>query len=274
MSAADLYHAPMYDEKQDFADHRAEIDAMVGVLASVGVRILRHMTVLDLGAGQGMHTGFLSALAKRVLCADVIDYSSLYNGEFLRLIDEKHRRHGAAFERDRVEFHRSDAMDLFYRDALFDCVISINSFEHIPHPAKALGEMIRVTKAGGHIYIATDPIWTADTGSHFFHRVPEPWAHLAYGDDGFARKMRENGGTDAEVAEFLSAMNRWRLADYARAIHQSTVGGKIDVVHHDSWSGVVDETHRKHRFIGELAARGYGEQELLVRGLRWVLRKR
>ena len=34
--AADLHHAPMYDEEQDFAEHRAEIDGMVGVLASIG----------------------------------------------------------------------------------------------------------------------------------------------------------------------------------------------------------------------------------------------
>jgi ubiquinone/menaquinone biosynthesis C-methylase UbiE len=264
----------MYDEREDFREHQAEIDAMVSVLAGVGVHLSQSMTVLDLGAGQGMHAGFLSVLAGKVFCADVCDYSSLYNGEFLKLIDEKYRRNNVEFRRDRVAFHQTDAMELIYRDALFDCVISVNSFEHIPDPGKALAEMIRVTRPGGHIYISTDPVWTADTGSHFFHRVAEPWAHLVYGDDAFASKMLTNEATNDEVDEFRRAMNRWRVEDYAKAIRRSVGKQSVDVLHEDSWSGVVSESHRKHENLNRLLLRGFTKSELLIRGLRWVLKKR
>ena len=264
----------MYDEAEDFRNHKSEIDALVAVLGGVGVRLSSGMTVLDLGGGQGMHAGFLSALAGRVYCADVVDYSSLYGGEFLKLLDEKHRRNCVEFHLDRVAFHQTDAMSLLYRDALFDCVVTINSFEHIPDPGRALAETIRVTKPGGHVYISTDPIWTADTGSHFFHRVPEPWAHLLCDDEQFTAAMLANGASQEETQEYRRAMNRWRAADFAKVVHEAEAGRLVDVIHHDLWSGVTEEVHRRHENLARLQVRGFTQEELLVRGLRWVLRRR
>ncbi|HJU22517.1 MAG TPA: class I SAM-dependent methyltransferase [Casimicrobiaceae bacterium] len=264
----------MYDEAQDFREHRFEIDALVAILASVGVPLSRDMLVLDSGGGQGMHVGFLSALAGRVFCADIIDYSSLYGGEFLKLLDEKHRRNGVEFHLDRIAFHQTDATNLFYRDGLFDAVVSINAFEHIGHPGKALAEMIRVTRPGGCLYVSTDPIWTADTGSHFFHRVPEPWAHLVCSDEEFTARMRVSGASESETREYETAMNRWREKDYRAVVDAAVANGSIDVLHHDGWSAVTDESHRAHPNVRSLLQRGYAESELMLRGLRWVFRRR
>ena len=264
----------MYDEAEDFRTHKSEIDAMVAILDRLGIRLTMSMTVLDIGGGQGMHVGYLSALAGDVICADIIDYSSLYNGEFLKLVDEKHRRNDVEFHLERVAFHRTSAMDLMYRDRIFDCVVSINSFEHIPDPGVALEEMIRVTKTDGHIYIATDPVWTADTGSHFFHRVPEPWAHLLCDDEQFAARMLANGAPPAETDEYRRAMNRWCAEDYAAIVKAADGDRLVDVLHHDSWSGVADQAHLRHDNLLRLLGRGFTRSELLLRGLRWVLRKR
>jgi ubiquinone/menaquinone biosynthesis C-methylase UbiE len=264
----------MYDEREDFKSHKAEVDALIAILGHVGVSALSEKRALDVGGGQGMHVGYLSAHFREVYCADVIDYSSLYAGEFLKLLDEKHRRNQIAFRLDKVAFHCTDAMSLFYRDGLFDCVVSINAFEHIPDPRCALDEMLRVTRPGGHVYVATDPIWTADTGSHFFHRVPEPWAHLLYDDESFGRRMRAQGATEDEVVEYRHAMNRWREADFTRMVSEIETSGRAEVVYRDRWSGVVDEAHRSHSNLDALASAGYAETELLLRGLRWVFRKR
>jgi ubiquinone/menaquinone biosynthesis C-methylase UbiE len=264
----------MYDERADFDSHKAEVEAFVSILRRVGVEPSSEMRVLDVGGGQGMHVGYLSVLFGDVYCADVIDYSSLYGGEFLKLLDEKHRRNQVSFRLDRVAFHRTDAMDLFYRDGLFDCVMSINAFEHIPEPGRALDEMLRVTRTGGHVYVATDPIWTADTGSHFFQRVAEPWAHLLHDVESFVRRMRDQGATDGEIDEFRRAMNRWREVDYARIVSKIEADGRVEVVYRDRWSGVVDEAHRLHPNLVALTSAGYTESELLLRGLRWVFRKR
>jgi ubiquinone/menaquinone biosynthesis C-methylase UbiE len=45
-------------------------------------------------------------------------------------------------------------------DDMFDTIICTNSFHHYLHPAKAMGEMSRLLRAGGMLYIL-DP--TADT---------------------------------------------------------------------------------------------------------------
>ena len=264
----------MYDESEDFRVHRAEIEGAVSVLANADVRLTPDMHVLDVGGGQGMHVGFLSALVNRVFCADVIDYSSLYGGEFLKLLDEKHRRHNVEFHLDRVAFHQTDAMSLLYRHDLFDCVLSINSFEHIPDPGKALAEMIRVTRPGGCIYISTDPIWTADTGSHFFHRVPEPWAHLLLDDKKYTARMRSNGASEDETHEYCRAMNRWRARDYENVVKGIAAERRVEVLHETRWSGTVDDAHGNHANLSALARLGFTRSELMVRGLRWVFRKR
>ena len=73
----------MYNEAQDFLDHKGEIDAMISVLHAQRAPLAPEMVVLDLGAGQGMHAGFLSVIAGRVYCADLLNYSTLYEGQFL-----------------------------------------------------------------------------------------------------------------------------------------------------------------------------------------------
>ncbi|MFS8085031.1 MAG: class I SAM-dependent methyltransferase, partial [Acidobacteriota bacterium] len=203
--------AKMYNEAADFLHHKGEIDAMVSVLHAQHVPLTDDSVVLDLGAGQGMHAGFLSVMAGRVHGADLLNYTALYEGQFPKLLHEKYQRNGYPFALSKVEFNQTNAMDLLYRDSLFDLVISINSFEHIPDPELALREMARVTKFGGYIYVSTDPIWTADTGSHFFHRVPEPWAHLTYSNDEFCGHMLASGSASAEIDEYRGAMNRLRM---------------------------------------------------------------
>jgi ubiquinone/menaquinone biosynthesis C-methylase UbiE len=263
----------MYNEADDFMHHKGEIDAMTSVLAAQGIALRREFVLLDLGAGQGMHAGFLSGVAGRIYCADLINYSTLYDGQFPKLLREKHQRNGYHLELSRIEFNQTDAMDLLYKDSMFDLVVSINSFEHIPDPDRALREIVRVTKNGGYIYVSTDPIWTADTGSHFYHRVPEPWAHLMRSDESFCAQMLANGATSSEIAEYRTAMNRLRVADYLKIVEDVTGTGDIEIIHHDSWSDVQKQSHRNHPNVGVLKQKGFTESELLLRGMRWVFRK-
>lgn len=272
--AADSGVRPMYNEKQDFLDHAREVRDFVQCLNDKGGGINGAITVLDLGAGQGMHAGFLGMHFRDVYCSDVIDYTSLYRGEFFKLLEGKYKRNGYSIDLPRTQFIKTDAMRLIYRDDYFDCIVSINAFEHIPDPERALDEMIRCTRPDGRIYIQFDPVWTADTGSHFFHRVPEPWSHLIYTDDEYCQRMRSNGATEEEEGEYRRAMNRRRV-DYYEHIIDTRKGKKIvDILAKDFWNGLVDEKHAAHPFYTEAIKKGFGKEELLVRGGRYLLKVR
>lgn len=262
----------MYNEKDDFLHHGKEIDDFLRCLSHARVTVNSGMTVLDLGAGHGMHAGFLDKHFREVYCSDVIDYTSLYGGEFFKLLQEKYTRNGYHVDLQKIHFIRTDAMRLLYKDNFFDMIISFNAFEHIPDPGAALEEMVRCTKDGGYVYIQFDPIWTTDTGSHFFHRVPEPWAHLIYDEEGFISRMRASGAEDGEVGEYRKAMNRKRLHYYLQIFGDLAKRGAIRVINQGFWSGLSDASHKKHPFFKQCLRKGFVEEELLVRGGRFLLR--
>ncbi len=221
----------MYDEEADFAHHEGEVRTFYQTLAAWGYEPLPSHVILDLGGGQGMHAGFLSTRFAKVWCLDAINYSTLYGGQFVKLLIEKYERHGVPLIADRLIFVQGDAMNLLFRDNFFDACLCINAFEHVANPQEALTEIRRVLRPGGWAYISFDPVWTCDTGSHFFHRVAEPWGHLVYSAAEFAARMLSNGASPDEVREFSSAMNRWRVVQFRSVFQEAQRCAHIDIVH-------------------------------------------
>jgi ubiquinone/menaquinone biosynthesis C-methylase UbiE len=230
-------------------------------------------TVLDIGGGAGMHAGFIAQHASHVTTIDIVDPNVTFGGEFLKLLREKYARHGVALDIAKVDFRRADAMELPYKDGLYDLVVSWNAFEHIPDPARALREAVRVTRPAGYTFVTFDPIWTADTGSHFSAFVPEPWAHLTLEQSAFVERMRSAGATEGQVAEFMSAMNKVRLADFERIFAAVEAEGLGKIEFRNSWSGTVDKDSTDHPNYSVARSLGYTERELLTRGLSFVIRR-
>lgn len=263
----------MYDEMIDFNEHKFHVATAVRLLTESGFKIPEKSAVLDLGAGQGMHAGFLAENFAKVYCADIIDYSALYEGMFTKLIGEKYQRNGFQIDLQKVAFIQSDAMNLIFRDDLFDCCVTFNAFEHIPNPQLALSEVIRTLKPSGYAFITFDPIWTCDTGSHFFHRVPEPWAHLVLSNEQFHNAMKSNGASVHEQIEFDSAMNRWRLSQFNSAFEAIRDSGVAEVIFEETYSAPASEAHLGHPNFALAIGMGYSKEELLLRNMRWVIKK-
>jgi SAM-dependent methyltransferase len=263
----------MYVERDDFLEHEREYQGFRRCVEGLGLALAADATVLDLGGGQGMHAGFLSCDFQRVYCCDRINYNALYGGEFVKLLGEKYARNGYPIEVGRLIFLEADARALLFRDGFFDWALAFNLFEHVADPERALAEMIRVTRPGGHLYVTFDPIWTADAGSHFSHYVGAPWAHLLMTPDDFAARMRAAGASDEDVDGYRHGMNRVRLADHRRLLHAAVAGGAVRVVEEASWSGVVEPRHRWHPNFFRARLAGYAKEELMTRGLRWVLQR-
>jgi ubiquinone/menaquinone biosynthesis C-methylase UbiE len=52
-------------------------------------------------------------------------------------------------------FLQSDALDLSLKDAVADVVVSINGLHVVPHPARFLAELARITKPSGKLWLIT-----------------------------------------------------------------------------------------------------------------------
>lgn len=258
-----------YDARADFDLHHKEVDEAVALLRNFGWQPEQTQRILDLGGGQGMHVGYLASHGPQVTCADIINYVELYDGEFFRRIREKHQAYQAPFDTSRIRFVTADAMKLDFKDQCFDVVVSFNAFEHIPDPSVALYELMRVLRPEGFAYISFDPLWTADTGSHFFYRVPEPWAHLLDDDQTYTAKMRAAGAGESECQEYLGAMNRWRRVQFEASF--ARLGAQL--VFSDDYQGPADEAHRQHPNLRKALLEGYSHAELMTRRMRWVIRK-
>jgi SAM-dependent methyltransferase len=259
-----------------FLQHKQDIDVLLDHLAHYHI-VLSHDTsvVLEIGAGAGMHSGFLSNHFGRVIATDIFKYTALKEGAFAQHLAKEHARLGHSLDLEKLDFIRSDAMNQILRDDCVDLGVSINTFEHVPDPDRALREIVRCVKSGGYIYIQFDPIWTADTGSHFFQYVPEPWGHLIYTTEQFVDNMKRNGAHEYEIGSFLFGINRKRLAYYLVLLEQGVQERLYEIVHRTSieeWSGVTVPEHVEHPFMRAALSQGYSKEELLVRGMRWILR--
>ena len=87
-------------------------------------------------------------------------------------------------------FFVADAACLPVGDGTFDTVIANDAMEHFAEPEAALGEMVRVTKPGGAIWIFFTPHFSP-LGSHLYDYIYAPWCHLLFRRSDLEGAIRE-----------------------------------------------------------------------------------
>lgn len=262
-----------YAEEDDFAEKDSVLrDISYWLEQVLGTYIVN--SALEIGGSGGVLGGLFAERHGNTICTDIVDWDFKHGGEGIKLLKEKFVRNGRKLPVDRFKYIPVDAQNLIFRDNLFDVVYSLNAFEHIPDPGKALREAIRVTRPGGMIYLRFDPVWTADSGSHFLHRIGAPWAHLILNDNEIAEIMTTNGASSEEVSSYRNDMNRLPVTHYRRLIPQIVDELGCTAVFSADWSGTVnpDFVHHENRF--EAAQKlGLEADDLLVRGFHHVIKK-
>lgn len=262
-----------YSEEADFAE-KERVLADIEHWLPVGNHKTGEVRALEIGGAGALLSGLFASRQGHVICTDVADWNSQYSGEFLKLVSEKFQRNHRAFDISKLQLLMADAQDLCFRDGYFDVVFSLNAFEHIPDPLVALAEAIRVTRSGGLIYISFDPVWTADSGSHFLHRISEPWAHLLTSDREMATIMSTNGASSDEIDSYFHHMNRLGAAFYRDNFPEVIAQCGAKIIHQQSWSGVVEPDHLHHENLATAAHRMEAPvEDLLVRGFQFVMIK-
>jgi ubiquinone/menaquinone biosynthesis C-methylase UbiE len=172
-------------------------------------------SVLDVGCGPATDTIALATRVGPEGCVVGVDFDP----EMVALADTRAREAGC----ESTVTHRvADAMVLPFRDDTFDACRSERMFQHLPDPAGALAEMIRVTRPGGrvvvfdtdHFSVTMDSlerdIWQRLARYRCEHRITSPWATQQ-----LYRLFREAGLTDLTVEPRSNAVLDLEFADLA-----------------------------------------------------------
>ena len=131
---------------------------------------LRGKTVLDVGCGLGGKTvAYAEGGATAVFGTDILVEHAEGSAEFAR---------GRAPEGP-LSFLAGDACGLPFADDSFDTVVANDAMEHFAQPEAAMGEMMRVTRPGGAIWVFYTPHFSP-LGSHLYDYVYTPWCHLLF----------------------------------------------------------------------------------------------
>jgi len=257
----------MYSESEDFKEKQAAYNDMMATIGHYNGQMSISIA-LEIGGSGGLLSGLLCNAGTKVICTDVVNLQVQYGGEFPRLLREKFQRNGLDLDLSKIEFHTADAQDLIYGNEKFDLVFSLNAFEHIPDPLTAIDEAYRVLRHGGVFYASFDPVWTADSGSHFMHYTTEPWLHLLTDEVGFRERMISAGAAAWEINEFPSAMNRLPASFYKTQVKQH-LNALFTENEMSEWSGCVSsgDTEHANRFTAA-EKNGWNPSDLLIRGFR------
>ncbi|MEL7490901.1 MAG: class I SAM-dependent methyltransferase [Pseudomonadota bacterium] len=123
-------------------------DAYEGMLAHIVANAPQEregahpMCVLDAGVGAADLSLAFATVADRKFSLDAFDISP-------RMLDESERRLKA--QGVTPNLHLADATKLPFEDNQFDIIMTAHMLEHLPTPALALRELIRVLKPGGRL---------------------------------------------------------------------------------------------------------------------------
>lgn len=140
-----------------------------GILESYAARLkdLRGKHVLDVGCGLGGKTIAYAEAGARATGIDISEQNVSRCIEFAR-------SRGAE-----ALFLAANAERLPFAAETFDAIFANDSLEHFGNPEGALGELARVLRPGGSIFLFFTP-WGSPLGSHLYDYIRTPWCHLLF----------------------------------------------------------------------------------------------
>jgi SAM-dependent methyltransferase len=99
--------------------------------------------VLEIGCGRG---GFSRYLAEHGADLVAADFSPAAVEMARRALDPHHRAEAIVADIEAIPFERDS----------FDLVLSLDTIEHVPHPTRAVAELVRVLRPGGRLVLTTN----------------------------------------------------------------------------------------------------------------------
>jgi SAM-dependent methyltransferase len=199
--------------------------------------------VLDVGSGTGSLTAAVAAIAPSSQIIG-IDPSAAY------VSFARERQPGV-----RIQFETGDAQQLRFADGRFDRTVSLLVLNFIPEPAKALEEMIRVTRPGGTVAAA---VWDYGEGMEILRVFWNEAMALEPGSD----SRDERHMPFCRAGELAALWREHRLREVSeRALAIQATFGSFD----DYWSPFLDRQGPAGDYVATLTT---GDRERLRLRLR------
>jgi SAM-dependent methyltransferase len=274
-----------FEERRYLADQVKVFRATESPLSAVldSLQLAPESLILDVGAGMGWSTVLLAArTGSEVFGVDLHRYDSLTGDSFKGELLRRFMRHLPVLSQepgfDRLQyleqvinacaFYTMDARHLLFRDGLFDFVFSLNAFEHIPDPRRALEDVSRVLKPGGQVFLLFMPLYFADGGHHLSHLTDIPWIHLLYDRAEIKKMILDAGNVPNEVDHILDSLNGYSLSQYLDIFDKTD----LDVLEKQIHRGFSLAGAERSEEFRKLKVR-YPEEELTTLGLTVILQK-
>lgn len=133
-------------------------------------------------------------------------------------------------------FLRASGLALPLADGSLDVCMSSNVLEHVPDPERMAGEMLRVVRPGGLVWLSWTT-WLSPWGGH----ETSPWHYLG-GRRAADRYERLHGRRPKnDFGRSLFAVSAGRMSRWAREVSGSGAGEVLDVRarYHPDWAAWV-----------------------------------
>jgi SAM-dependent methyltransferase len=221
MSAADpqpTSHRRDIPESVWFWDHYEQAAGeVIDFIAGEGIS-LEGKAVADVGCGDGFIDLGLVHKGKPSLLHG-FDVNLTDSGHLLRRATEE----GVCNELPwNLEFKQSEPRRLPTGNDAFDIVVTWSAFEHIAEPVSVLGEIHRIMRPDGLLFLQLWPFYYASAGSHLWDWFSEPFPHLMRHEDELAAGMRADPKPSVEWTEYMldeyRHLNRITIDELQRSI--------------------------------------------------------
>ena len=131
---------------------------------------------------------------------------------------------------DALELQQINPAADFAPERRFDLIYSWSVFEHVEQPKvhEVLCQLRDKLKPGGYLFVQIAPLYYSADGSHLFHRIPEPWAHLRLQDSVYFHRLCEACESREEV-DALWSCYQWLNRMTMPALRQHLVDAGFQI---------------------------------------------
>jgi SAM-dependent methyltransferase len=205
-----------HDPVRWFDDHfEMAAGTVIDFLGGDGIT-LEGKQVADIGAGEGVID---LGLAVKGRPANLVGYDIRETDRDALLRAAQVR--GVADELPaNLSFVQSGTGSIPAPDASFDVVVTWSVFEHVTDVVTMLGEVRRILRPDGVLFLQLWPFYHSEHGGHLWQTYDDPYPHLTRDDESILADTAHRAGTDPTrpADDEYRSLNRIRLEDLHRAL--------------------------------------------------------